>query len=167
MKSKGFTLIELLAVITIISILTVVAVPSALNFQENMKKKMFCSKIETVEAAAQTYGNDVLETIENDKISSVKCSFKSSCQNINVRLLLTKGYLKKEENAIVEDKYDEYYDPRTYRSMLDDNIIVYVDNNRVYSKYVYQSLKDLQLCNSETTGATLYYLNNGQITEVS
>ena len=66
MNNKGFTLIELLAVVTIISILTIIAVPSAFTFQENMKKKMFCSKVETIERSARLYGNDVKETIKGD-----------------------------------------------------------------------------------------------------
>ena len=38
-KNKGFTLIELLAVIIIISIITVVAVPKILYVVENIKKQ--------------------------------------------------------------------------------------------------------------------------------
>lgn len=159
MNRKGFTLVELLAVITILSLLMIVAVPSALNFQENMRKKMFCSKVETVERAAKIYGNDVKETIKGDKISERKCSNitgenTSSCQFITINTLMAKGYLKKEVNNVRKDEngkplYDEFYDPRNYHSMKMDYVIVYVDNDRAYARYVYKNLKDSQYCNPE------------------
>ena len=144
MDKRGFTLIELLAVVAIISLLTVVAVPSALNFQENMRRKMFCSKVETIERSGKLYGNDVLETIKGDKISDNLCGkiqvSKSSCQFITINALLSKGYIKKEANALVKDKkvYDELYDPRNWRSM-----------KKAYARYVYQNKKDSEFCNKE------------------
>ena len=158
MDKKGFTLVELLAVITIISLLTVVAVPSALTFQENMKKKMFCSKVETIERAGRMYGGDVLETIKGDRITERKCTTatvnfnKSSCQFITVKTLLVKGYLKKEKNNGIrtgKPVYDEFYDPRNFASMKNDKIIVYVENERAYSRYVYKNKKDSEFCNKE------------------
>ena len=159
MDNKGFTLIELLAVITIISLLTIVAVPSALTFQENMKKKMFCTKVETIERAARLYGEDVKETIKGDKIIERKCSVitksnSESCQYITINTLLAKGYLKKEANAIRKDDrgkpiYDEFYDPRTFASMKNDYVIVFIENERAYARYVYKNLNDSEFCNKE------------------
>ena len=158
MNNKGFTLVEILAVITIITLLTIVAVPSAMTFQENMKRKMFCSKVETVERAGRMYGNDVMETIKGDKIPERMCSVitetsSSACQFITINALLSKGYLKKEVNAVRKDGdkkiYDEFYDPRNWVSMKNDYVVVYVDNERVYAKYVYKNLNDSKTCNKE------------------
>lgn len=158
MNNKGFTLIEILAVITIITLLTVVAVPSALVFQENMKKKMYCSKVDTIERAGRLYGSDVKETIKGDKIAERSCSLvmesgMSSCQFISINALMAKGYLKKELDHVksTDDKkvYDEFLDPRTWVSMKNDYVLVYVDNERVYAKYVYKKIDDSRYCNKE------------------
>ena len=159
MNNKGFTLIELLAVVTIISILTIIAVPSAFTFQENMKKKMFCAKVETIERSARLYGNDVKETIKGDKIIERKCSVithssSEACQYITINTLLAKGYLKKEANALVKDDknkpiYDEFYDPRTFASMKDNYVVVYIENGRAYARFVYSNLADSEFCNKE------------------
>ncbi len=181
MDNKGFTLVELLAVITIISLITIVAVPSALTFQQNMNKKMFCSKVDSIETAAKLYGTDVYDSIDQkrfDGIPSLECPTSISnqaCVKINVEMLLKKSYLKKEANnvkgtdtngdgKIDEFVYDEFYDPRDYRSMLADNIIVYVENKRVYSRFVYNSEEDLYLCNpadSTDPNKDLYFKNAG------
>ena len=154
MNKKGFTLVELLAVITIISLLMIVAVPSALNFQENMKKKMFCSKVDTIERAGRLYGGDVTETIKGDKIPERKCSLvtgtaSAACQFISVNTLMAKGYLKKELNNTRKDAkvYDEFYDPRDFRSMKSDYVIVYIDNDKAYAKYVFKTKDDSEYCN--------------------
>ena len=181
MRNDGFTLVELLAVITIITILTVVAVPSALTFQKNMNKKMFCTKIETVETAAKIYGNDVKDSIEKgilkDEDRNLRCpsSFPyTECLKISVKLLLDKNLLKKEvNNTKLPDAegnyvYDEFYDPRTYTSMVKNTVIVYIDKNRIYSRFVYESKADLELCNpadATDPNKDLYYNNGGTVTK--
>ena len=118
MNEKGFTLIEILAVVSIIALITIVAVPSALTFQENMNKKMFCSKIETIETSARLYGNDIFDTIKNYKEGESNCEgadlddIKTNCTKLTVKALLLKGYLKKEESVepgSENGKKTEYY----------------------------------------------------------
>ena len=53
-KEKGFTLIELLAVIVILAILMVVAVPKILNVIENSRKSAAESSIKLVKDAIKT-----------------------------------------------------------------------------------------------------------------
>ena len=159
MNNKGFTLIELLAVITIITMIAVVAVPSALVFQNNMRKKMYCSKVDIIERGAKMYGEDVIETIKGEKVLESKCNkigvSLDSCQFVTINSLLAKGYLKKEKNNTVSESegtaviYDEFYDPRNYRSMKRDYVIVYIENNRAYARYVYENLSDLEYCNKD------------------
>ena len=179
MKNDGFTLVELLAVIAIISILTVIAVPSALTFQNNMNKKMFCSKVETIETAAKLYGNDVKDSIEKEILieadASLKCNsslISSPCIKIPLKALLDKGYIKREANNTIGPDadgnytYDQFYDPRTYTSMVTNEILVYVESKRVYTRYVYKNKADLELCNpldATDPNKDLYYKSGSNI----
>lgn len=185
LKKNGFTLVELLAVITIISILTIIAVPSALTFQNNMNKKMFCSKVETLETAAKLYGNDVKDSIENELIQSnnlsnpLNCRNKTSnpCVHITVKTLLDKNYIKREadytkpidsdgDGKADDYTYDEFYDPRDYSSMVEHDVLVYIQSKRIYARYVYKSKADLKLCNpadATDPNKDLYYKNGTNI----
>ena len=59
---KGFTLIELLAVIVILSILILLAMPSVLRIMENARKNAFKTEISSYLKAAQTqYAEKVVE----------------------------------------------------------------------------------------------------------
>lgn len=172
MGDRGFTLVELLAVVTIIALITVVAVPSALTFQNNMKKKMFCSKIETIESAARHYGNDLYNTIEADDSGdlaielSARClptGKKGHCLKVNISMLMSKKYLKKEVNTVTGEK-NQYYDPRNFRTMVNDQVLVYMDSKRIYARYIFNNKSDLRLCNPQDetdSNKKLYYKRSG------
>ena len=46
-------------------------------------------------------------------------------------------------------EFNEFYDPRNFKSMKNDYVIVYIENNRAYARYVYKTKKDSELCNKE------------------
>ena len=102
--TAGFTSVELLAVIVIMGILLVVAVPAVLSFSQNIKNDMFCTKVETAEKAAQLYGQDNIDYISTHSCNSIKkgntTTNVSSCDIVTVKALLRKGYLKKEAGVI-------------------------------------------------------------------
>ena len=59
LNKKGFTLIELLAVIVILSVLMLIAVPSVLKIVNNSKKNAFKDQAQTILKQAQTqYASD-------------------------------------------------------------------------------------------------------------
>lgn len=159
-RNKGFTLVELLAVIVITAIIITVAVPSVLTFSENQKKNLYCSKVDTIEKAAQLYGDDNYESIFNEKIAS-NCEIDGEnihrCQKIKVSALLAKNYLKKEENATTGEK-DEIYDPRDNTSMKDNEIYVTIKNKRAYATFVYETEADAKLCDGK------FYISEGSPT---
>lgn len=62
-KKNGFTLVELLAVIVLIALLAVIAVPSALNLSKKVKNKTYESKIEIMEENAVNYGQSNLSSV--------------------------------------------------------------------------------------------------------
>lgn len=164
---KGFTLVEILAVIVILAILIAVAVPSVLTLSSKMKGNMYCSKIETVEKAAQVYGQENSDTLYN-KVSSV-CSVVESdksvttvkqCLTVQVSELLAKGYLNKEENYNTKVK-DEFYDPRDSTSMKTDKVYVYVQNKRIYAKFIYKTKDDAKACDGS------YYIDKTNSNKIS
>lgn len=149
LDKRGFTLVELLAVIVIMGILLVIAVPAVLSFSQNIKNDMFCTKVQTAEKAAQLFGQDNLETLEKQNCQNVKkgdtpISNISSCTKVTIKALLRKGYLKKEEGA-TKGKKDDFLDPRG-STMTNENLLVYIVNKRVYAKYIFKDSNDLKLC---------------------
>lgn len=159
-RKKGFTLVELLAVIVIMSILMTVAIPSVILISNKMKKNMYCTKVETVEKAAQLYGQDNIDTIQNNRTGDGSCALLkknasgnwvndtvSPCDNVTVAILLSKGYLKKEEGS--SGAKDDFMDPRTTsgtQSMKSDKLMVYVKNKRVYARFIFRNKEDAELC---------------------
>ena len=142
-NNQGFTLVELLAVIVIMGILLVVAVPAVLSFSQNIKNDMFCTKVETAEKAAQLYGQDNIDSISTHSCNSIKkgntTTNVSSCDIVTVKALL-----RKEEGSNKGVK-DDFLDPRG-ATMADEKLLVYIVNKRVYAKYMFKDDKDLKLC---------------------
>lgn len=130
-KNKGFTLVELLAVIVILGILAVVAVPNVNSLMNKSKNNMFCKKVESIESAAKYYAQDNLSNlITEDKMVIAN--------KIPIRLLVEKGYLKKDDDNCTIG-VNCVTDPRD-KSSLDNNYIdIYSENNRLYGRYLYNS----------------------------
>ena len=130
-KNKGFTLVELLAVIVILGILAVVAIPNVNSLMNKSKNNMFCKKVESIESAAKYYAQDNLSNlITEDKMVIAN--------KIPIRLLVEKGYLKKDDDNCTVG-VNCVTDPRD-KSSLDNNYIdIYSENNRLYGRYLYNS----------------------------
>ena len=86
MNNKGFTLIELLAVLVILSIITMIALPSVASSMEKSKSKKLESNKKRAEVAAEMYVTDykydIYETLTT----------KDSCY-IQISSLVDEGYL--------------------------------------------------------------------------
>ena len=80
MKNKGFTLIELLAVIIILGILMLIAIPSVTNYINNSKKETFVDTVkELVKGATIKVNSGELENINNpDTTYYIPCSCVST-----------------------------------------------------------------------------------------
>ena len=130
-KNKGFTLVELLAVIVILAIVSLVAVPSINGLLRKSRTNMFCKKVESIEAAAKYYAQDNLSDLGSDSKMVI-------ANKIPIRLLVEKGYLKKDsDNCTVGSNC--VTDPRD-KSSLDNNYIdIYSENNRLYGRYLYNN----------------------------
>ena len=143
-KNKGFTLVELLAVIVILAIVSLIAVPSVNGLLRKSRTNMFCKKVESIEAAAKYYAQDNLSDLATDSKMVI-------ANKIPIRLLVEKGYLKKDsDNCTVGT--DCVTDPRD-KSSLDNNYIdIYSENNRLYGRYLYNSEDvDNKICGEKVT----------------
>lgn len=58
MKKQGFTLVELLVVVVIIAVLSVIIVPSVININKSINKRLLSEKIENIESSAILYANN-------------------------------------------------------------------------------------------------------------
>ncbi len=173
MKNRnGFTLVELLAVVVLLSVLLVMAVPAVLSFTSRMKQDMFCNKVETVVKSAQLYGQDNMSSIVNGKVgksSSDSCIVNATqrldtdpgikCVKINVTALLAKGYLSKE-SATKNGTPNDFFDPRDGTSMKGNYVFTYIKNKRPYAAYVFNNRKDATKCGGS------YYMNGTSISTV-
>ena len=73
MNKKGFTLVELLAVITILAIILVIAVPKISSYIVNKKKNLFLTSAKNI-VRQLSYENIELETITDGKLSEAGLS---------------------------------------------------------------------------------------------
>lgn len=111
---KGFTLVELLAVIAILAVIALIAIPTGMGVSKNVKKKMYCQKRDMILVEAKNWGNNNLDKV------------KATCYyRIKVKTLVEDGYLKKEDNPS-----NWITNPYTNRSMDNENVYLYLKNNR-------------------------------------
>lgn len=137
MNKNGFTLVELLVVITLIGLLTVIAVPSALTISKKVKQSMMDSKIELIESGSIVWGqnneSDIKTHASTENCSSVTGYTYCVRKTINVML--------NTENAFKEDEMNEdgttklLINPTTDESINDCFVEIYIKNKRVYAKY--------------------------------
>lgn len=98
MNKKGFTLIEILAAVTILGILSVLAVAWYTNYLDYSKQKSYDAMAKSVATAAEEYLMDnptvAKETIAKDTPNGKKYILKNSTEEgIDIKDLIKQGYL--------------------------------------------------------------------------
>ena len=96
MKKKGFTLLELLAVIVILSLILVIAVPSVNRYIKQSKEKAYNTQISTIIEAAQAYASANSGLLPRKEEFVVK---------ITLGQLKSSGLIKEEVKNPNDDKY--------------------------------------------------------------
>ena len=86
MNKKGFTLVELLAVIVILGIILIIAVPASINISKKVKAKMYSNKIANITKSAVLWGQDNLECLQkNTGTSDSACANVTCTQEGNIK----------------------------------------------------------------------------------
>ncbi len=154
---KGFTLVELLGVIAILAILIIIATPAILTIAKKNKDNMYCKKVKTVIKAAQLYGEEYFQNIDKTVISNedyliddnrlcvVGSNTIDHCQITTIGSLAERGFLKLEK--VGKSAYEkEFLDPRDFKTMLNEEVMVYIVNKRMNAQFLFKSKKDGEKC---------------------
>ena len=135
MNKMGFTLVELLAVIIILGLISVIAVPSIMGINGGINEEMLEAKATLIEEAAIMYGSDFKGSI----MASDKTYNNMPCKTIIVSDLVP-TYLEKDNDNACLDKDSENKDgciknPGNTNDYLDQyQIIIYYKNKRIHAK---------------------------------
>ena len=98
MNKKGFTLIELLAVIIILGILMIIAIPSVTSYISNSRKSAYIDTAKQLASSAKNYVN----------------SGKLEMYNMDTTYFIPTSCLKVENGEKATSPYGEFVDDRTY-----------------------------------------------------
>lgn len=110
-NKKGFTLVELIAVITILGVICMIAIPSYNNYIKKAKgKKCEADRLAIIDAT-KTFINDCIS--KNNCATNKKISYYVGT-NLTVSILTSKGYLnsdytKYNSNLIKIEKNNDIY----------------------------------------------------------
>ena len=119
MKKKGFTLVELLAVIIILSLVLVIAVPSVNKYIKQSKEKAYNTQISTIIEAAQAYASANSGLLPRKEEFVVK---------ITLGQLKSSGLIKEEVKNPNDDKY------------FDDALTIKIKKNK--ENYIYEVVEN-------------------------
>lgn len=114
---KGFTLIELLAVIVIIGVVTLIAVPSITKNISSSKERLYKTQVQNIELAAKKWATDSYESLDKEFLNS---------SYVSIAMLQELGYLSKEK----------IYNPKNKEVMLGCIEVAYNMNDKTYG-YTY------------------------------
>lgn len=123
-KKKGFTLVELLAVIVILGLIAVIAIPNSMTVSDGVKKNLYCEKVDLLLNDAKRFGNDHLGVLR--QAGNQNCYIP-----VTIEYLVNKGIIKKEQDhaPFITNPYDN-------SSMDGKTIGIYYKNKRAYAFYM-------------------------------
>ena len=171
MNNKGFTLVEIIAVIVVIGLILILAVPNVLKISKQTKLKAYDTKIDLIEQAAVSYGMDNKSLILKGQTPTNTVSSTITITTDNKGKVTTLNYnYNKAYNAtetlgtneyrgnyvsikdLVEagqlnwDKENQCVNCSTANKVYYDNIVINpIDNSIINGCYVYIYYKNNQI----------------------
>lgn len=139
MNKKGFTLVELLAVLVIMSLLMVIAIPATTSISNKIKQKMLTTKMNLASQAAVLYGQDnkgkliVSGTCDNAS-STLCCCYYDATLADDYKCTTSstdKYFCAITLGELASQKYIEY-DDKTQNTVLNP-----VDKTSINNKHVF------------------------------
>ena len=114
MKNKGFTLVELMAVIIILGLIAVIAVPIVTKILSNSKDELYERQVKEIEDAAKRWGVDNIidEEVNNYYVSLLDLRKEGYLESTTV---IKNPKDDSDMNGCVEIKYDNLYKQFTYK----------------------------------------------------
>ena len=115
MNRKGFTLVELLAVLVILGMVMVIALPAITSSMQRTKKKQNDSRIKLLLSSAEVYVNDHKNDVYNNMVVGEEtkyCYIRIQEDLVNGRYLtseLIKDMDDKELNGVIKYSSDGEY----------------------------------------------------------
>ena len=85
MKNKGFTLVEMLAVIVLLSIIALIAVPAITGIIKGSKETLSEAQLKSIENSARNWASDIDNV---DKLPTAD----GTCVKVSLNLLKKEGY---------------------------------------------------------------------------
>ncbi len=116
-KNKGFTLIELLAVIVILAIIGLIAIPTAIDSINNSKEKLYKEQVKRILDAADSWAVDNDNLLPSNKVDG-------GAITIDIKRLQHAGLLK----------MDDVKNPLHSKENMDARIVIYYED--AYKQYV-------------------------------
>ena len=123
-RNKGFTLVELLAVITLLSIMAIIAVPTVSNIMSKQKEKLYYDQLNTVIKAAQNWVSDNSDELKN---------FYNKC--VDEKEITLDELISGTENVSYLD--DEFINPKTSEQFGDNDDSISVKIYKQKKNYIY------------------------------
>lgn len=159
MNKKGFTLIEVLVVITIIGILTSIAIPASQGIAKKINEKSFQTKIKLASEGAKLWGEDNNTCFTcvggscPEECLDLECFYESDDEKIceiSIGSLVKYKYFKYDK---IVDGEEKVIDPRNNNKYLNEEKvkIVYYKKNKVINSYD-GDLYDLSFDGNGATG---------------
>lgn len=122
MNKKGFTLIEILCVVTLLSVLAVIAATNVINSTNNSKEKLYCTKITQINTKAREYGKKYEKDIINSKHNYN--GYKSITITINDLI---------KDGILIPDRKGNVISPLDDSLLNNKEIIIYLKNDIINS----------------------------------
>lgn len=126
LNKRGFTIVELIAVIGVLSLLIIIAIPALGSTSKNVKQKIYDTKVKMIINGAVMYGQDHMAELLSAEGNQIEKTIAE----------LIPAYIDKDEDAKENCQDDNtcVKDPRTSGVYLDQDeeiiIVIKMDSNR-------------------------------------